>query len=185
MAKKIQVSNEESSADNGVNGVAEASSEVEAGNAAEAASEEVKKDELREKQLAAFEPEANFKLTYAIFDEPEGAKHSFDLEFILDVLKSLYDPKLGCVVTRDSGATLLQNTYKPIPTIDGPAGLKREVVFSYLGDYFLISASCLPQDNQLQIDWDSPLVSNQSNQVMAIKVDPVEKVQTVYVKSAT
>lgn len=121
----------------------------------------------------------------AYFEEPEEFKHSFDLGFILDVLQSEYDPKAKAVVTRPSGATLLENTYKPILSSEGIGGIRRESVFSFQGSYYKIAASCSADQDQRFIHWDYPAVRNDNKVVMAQKVDPVQKTMTAYVPSTT
>lgn len=127
------------------------------------------------------EPVAQVSVAY--FEEPEEFKHSFDLDFILDVLQSEYSLKEKSVVTRPSGATLLENTYKPILSKEGIGGIRRESVFSYQGGYFKIAASCAPDQDQRFIHWDYPAVKNDIKVVMAQKVDPVQKTVTVYLPS--
>lgn len=119
----------------------------------------------------------------AYFEEPAEFKHSFELGFILDVLLSEYSVKEKSIITRPSGATLLENTYRPIFSSEGIGGIRRETVFSYKGGYFKIAASCSPDQDQRFINWDWPAVKNGSQVVMAQKVDPVQKTVTVYLPS--
>ena len=122
-------------------------------------------------------------LSVPYFEEPAEFKHSFDLDFILDVLQSEYSLKEKAVLTRPSGATLLENTYKPILSSEGVGGIRRESVFSFGGSFYKIAASCRAEQDQRFIHWDFPQSINENKVVMAQKVDPVQKSVTVYVPS--
>lgn len=119
------------------------------------------------------------------FEAPEEYKNSFDREFVVDVLKSEYCKKQKACLTRESGATLMKNTFRPILSLEeGIGGIRRESVFSYLGSYYKVSAACKPDQDQRFVDWDNPLVSGDSNQVMAQKVDMVKVEETAFIPSA-
>jgi hypothetical protein len=132
------------------------------------------------------EKEVPVEATSAYFEELEEYKHSFDLDFVVDVLKSLYCKKQGCCITRESGATLMKNTFRPVLSLaEGIGGIRREVVFSYLGSYYKVSAVCKPSDDQRFVDWDNPKLLEESNQVMAQKVDMIKVWETAFVPSAS
>jgi hypothetical protein len=145
--------------------------------------EEVVSEEANQEEQVSQE---EIKANPCYFEELEEYKHSFDLDFVIDVLKSLYCKKQGGCITRESGATLMKNTFRPVLSLaEGIGGIRREVVFSFKGSYFKVSAICKPEDDQRFVDWDNPKLLGESTQVMAQKVDMTKVWETAFVPSAS
>lgn len=164
---------------------AEVAEQSEVAGEVEPVAEEVK-EEVKDENVAVANDTSEPRIVApCYFEAPEEYKHSFEREFVVDVLKSEYCKKQKSCLTRESGATLMKNTFRPILSLEeGIGGIRRESVFSYLGSYFKVSAVCKPDQDQRFVDWDNPLVSGDSNQVMAQKVDMVKVEETAFIPSA-